>query len=193
MRSLLISVLFAAACLLVAPSVPVAADKPVAKKVPAHKAALAEARKRLLAGNYDEARTAYEAGVAKDKSLAPYAAVGIAESHRLVGDTELSRKVLDAAKKDFPDSLDLLAARADLLYELGDWDAAEADADAALAKDKNQLRAVWTKGRIQRDRGEVDRPDAPWRDKHASRAHRDRVDGGRQPGRREIRWIPDRA
>ena len=163
MRALLTSSLFALGCLLIAPSAPVAADKPAGKKVPAHKAALAEARKRLLAGNYDEARTAYDAAVKTDKTLAPYAAVGIAESHRLVGDTEVSRKLLDAAKKEFPDNLELLAARADLLYELGDWDAAEIDADAALANDKNQLRAVWTKGRIQRDRGEVDAADKTFR------------------------------
>ena len=74
MRALLIPILFAVGCLVVAPSAPVAADKPAGKKIPAHKAALAEARKRLLAGNYDEARTAYEAAVSKDKTLAPYAA-----------------------------------------------------------------------------------------------------------------------
>ena len=163
MRAFLYWSLFAVSCLVVAPSAPVAADKPAGKKVPAHKVALAEARKRLLAGNYDEARTAYESAVAKDKTLAPYAAVGIAESHRLVGDTDVSLKVLDAAKKDFPDNLDLLAARADLLYELGDWDGAEKDADAALAKDKNHLRAIWTKARIQRDRGDVDAADKTFR------------------------------
>ena len=163
MRALLIPILFAVGCLVVAPSAPVAADKPAGKKIPANKAALAEARKRLLAGNYDEARTAYEAAVSKDKTLAPYAAVGIAESHRLVGDTDVSRKVLDAAKKEYPDNLDLLAARADLLYELGEWDAAEKDADAALAKDKNQLRAIWTKARILRDRGSVDEADKAFR------------------------------
>ena len=163
MRAFALWILFAVACLAVAPSAPVAADKPAGKKVPAHKLALAEARKRLLAGNYEEARTAYESAVKKDKTLGPHAAVGIAETHRLVGDTELSLKVLDSAKKDFPDNLDALAARADLLYELGDWDAAEKDADAALAKDKNQLRAIWTKARILRDRGSVDEADKAFR------------------------------
>ncbi len=163
MRALSLWILLAVACLGVAPTSPVAADKPAGKKVPAHKTALAEARKRLLAGNYDEARTAYQAAAKTDKTLAPYAAVGIAESHRLAGDTELSLKVLDAAKKEASDNLDLFAARADLLYEIGDWDEAEKDADAALKFEKNQLRAIWTKGRILRDRGSVDEADKIFR------------------------------
>jgi len=163
MRALALWTLLAVACLIVSPRAPVAADKPVAKAVAPHKAALAEARKRLLAGNYEEARTAYETAVKKDAALTPYAAVGIAESHRLVGDTELSRKVLDGAKKDFPENADLLTALADLLYELGDWDEGEKDADAALKLDKNQLRAVWTKARILRDRGSVDEADKVFR------------------------------
>ena len=165
MRASALWTLFAVACLVVAPSAPVAADKPAAKKsvVPPYKAALAEARKRLLAGNYDEARTAYAASVAKDPTLAPFAAIGMAESHRLVGDSELSRKVLDSAKKESPANTDVLAARADLLYELGNWDEAEADADAALKLDKSQLRAIWTKARILRDRGSVDDADKMFR------------------------------
>ena len=165
MRASALWTLLAVACLVVAPSAPVAADKPAAKKsaIPPYKAALAEPRKRLLAGNYDEARTAYTTAVAKDQTLAPFAAVGIAESHRLVGDTELSLKVLDTAIKETPENIELLAARADLLYEVGNWDGAEKDADAALKLDKNQLRAIWTKARILRDRGSVDDADKMFR------------------------------
>ena len=124
---------------------------------------LAEARKRLLAGNYEEAREAFAEAAKKDAKLAPLAAIGTAQTFREVGEFEKALDTLNAAAKATPENPDVLAARADLLYELGRWDDAEKDADAAIAKKENQLRARWTKARVLRERGSLDDADKAFR------------------------------
>ncbi len=124
---------------------------------------LAEARKRRLAGNFEEARAAYAEAAKKDAKLAPLAAVGTAATYRQVGDFDKALETLSAALKDHDGNPDLLAARADLLFSLGKWDDAEKDADAALAKKENQLLARWTKGRILREKGDTDAADKAFR------------------------------
>lgn len=120
---------------------------------------LAEARQRLLKGNYEEARAAFEEMAKKDESLRPACAVGVSQTYRQVGDTDKALAVLTDALKSAADHPDLLAARADLLYELGRWDEAARDADAAVAKKDAQLLARWTKARVLRDKGQVDEAD----------------------------------
>lgn len=124
---------------------------------------LADARQRLAAGNYDEARDAFRDAAKKDAKLAPLAAAGVARTFREVGDYDKAVETLDAAVKATPDHPELLAARADLLYDLGRWDAAEKDADGAIAKKDNQLSARWTKARLLRDRGNLDAADKAFR------------------------------
>ncbi len=124
---------------------------------------LAEARKRLLAGNYEEARGAFAEAAKKDAKLAPLAAIGTAQTFREVGEFEKALDTLNAAAKATPEHPDVLAARADLLYDLGRWDDAEKDADAAVAKKENQLRARWTKARVLRERGGLDDADKAFR------------------------------
>ncbi len=146
------------------PSDPISAQKAPAKKsAPVRPAALAEARERLLHGNYEEARTAYADAVKKDEKLAPFAAMGIAETYRMSGDYEKALKLLDDAKAAWPKEPALLAARADMLYELGRWDDAEADADAAIAIQEYQLRARYTKARLLRERGKISEADTMFR------------------------------
>lgn len=118
----------------------------------------ADARKRLLHGNYEEARTAL-AELAKDPKLAPRAAVYISQSYRYVGDFDQALEVLKAG----PDHPDVLAARADLLYDLGRWDEADQVADAALKAQDDQLAARWTKAQLLRDRGKLPEADAAMR------------------------------
>jgi len=123
----------------------------------------AEARQRLLRGNYDEARAAFEDLAKKDAKLKPQAVVGIAETHRQVGDSQKALELLNEAVKATPDNPDLLAARSDLLFEMGNWDDANKDADAAIAKNDKQMLARWTKARFFRDTGRLDEADAAMR------------------------------
>ena len=96
---------------------------------------LAEPRQRLLKGNYEEARAAFEEAAKKDAKLAP----GVRDRHQ--PDVPPGRRVRQGARgpdrraRSAADHPDLLAARADLLYELGRWDEAAKDADAAIAKE----------------------------------------------------------
>ena len=152
-------VLTALLLVLLAPHHPTLGQKPVPKA----KAALADARARLLHGNYAEARAAFEAKAKEDATLAPLAAVGIARSHRLVGDSDKALAVLDAAIKAAPKDADVLAARADAHFETGRWDDAEKDADAAIKLKDNQLLARWTKARLLRDRGKFPEADQAMR------------------------------
>lgn len=146
-------------------SVAVADDKPDAKKPEPKKPSglLAEARQRLLHGNYEEARAGFEKAAKTDVLLTPKAAVGIAETYRLVGEYDKALGTLNDALKGTPTSPDLLAARADHLYRLGRWDEAEKDADAAIARAEGQLLARWTKAKILRDRGQIKEADDAFR------------------------------
>jgi tetratricopeptide (TPR) repeat protein len=121
--------------------------------------ALAEPRQRLLKGNYEEARAAFEEAAKKDEKLRPACAIGIGETYRQVGNTDKALAVLTDALSSADGHPDLLAARADLLYHLGRWDEAEKDADVAIARNGNQLLARWTKARVLRDRGAVEEAD----------------------------------
>ncbi|MFO0800778.1 MAG: tetratricopeptide repeat protein [Gemmataceae bacterium] len=114
---------------------------------------LAEPRQRLHRGNYEEARAGF-AAAAKDH--APAAAIGTARAWRAEGEYA---KALDALK-DAAGNPDLLAARADLLFSLGKWDDALADAAAALAKQPDHVLARWVKARLLRDKGDVPAADA---------------------------------
>jgi len=158
MRRLALLVLSGLLLVLVAPARPTLGQKPEPKKPSKERAALADARARLLHGNYEEARAAYEAKAKADPALAPFAAVGIAASHRMTGDFDQALAVLDLAVKAAANKADLLAARADLHFESGRWEDAEKDADAALTAKDNQLLARWTKARLLRERGKF--PDA---------------------------------
>lgn len=146
-----------AAFALLAPLAVADDKKPVPKKWSA--GALAEPRQRLLKGNYDEARAGFEEAAKKDAKLAPAAAVGVSQTYRLVGEYD---KALDALKSDSGNP-DVLAARADLLYDLGRWDEALKNADAVLAKEEDHLLARWTRGRVLRDRGDTDEADKLFR------------------------------
>ncbi len=158
MRRYCLPILSGLLLVLLAPNRPTLGQKAEPKKGSAAKAALADARARLLRGNYEEARAAYAEKAQADATLFPLAAVGIAKSHRMTGDDDKALAILDAAIKAAADQPDLLAARADLYFATGRWDDAEKDADAAIKAKDNQLLARWTKARLLRERGKF--PDA---------------------------------
>lgn len=124
-------------------------------KKSAPKSPLAEARLRLNKGNYAEARAEYAKHLA-DPKLGPAAAIGTAAAWREEGEYEKGLASLTDALKTFAKSADLLAARADLAFELGRWDAAAADAEAALKIQEDHFLARWTKARLARDKGDTD-------------------------------------
>jgi len=124
---------------------------------------LAEARQRLLHGNFEEARAAYEDLAKKDEKLKAQAAIGISETYRQVGDSTKALEILNEAIKAADKDLDLLAARSDLLYDLGRWDEAVQAADAVIAKNDKHMLARWTKARILRDTGKLEDADLAMR------------------------------
>lgn len=117
-------------------------------------AALKSARLRLLRGNYDEARAAYEE-LAKSEATRPQAAIGLAVAWRAEGEYDKAAAVLDDAIKASPENPDLLANRADMHFFLGQWDEANKAAAAALAKNDGHFLARWVKARIARDSGDL--------------------------------------
>ena len=123
----------------------------------------AEARQRLLRGNFEEARAAYEDVAKNDAKLRPQAAIGIGETFRQVGENAKALEILTEALKAAEANPELLAARADLLYDLGRWDEAVKDADAVIAKNDKHMLARWTKARILRDTGKIEDADLAMR------------------------------
>jgi tetratricopeptide (TPR) repeat protein len=121
---------------------------------------LAEARQRLMAGNYEEARTAYEE-LAKDKDAAGKvpATLGLSKAYQSLGEYDLALVVVEDALKAAPKDDALLARRAEVLYLRGRWDDAEKAAEAALdatkQPDKGNFLARWVRAQIYRDRGEL--------------------------------------
>ncbi len=129
---------------------------------PAAKTPLSEPRQRLLKGNVAEARSGFETLLA-DAKHGPAAAIGIANTWRQNGSYDKARTACDDAVKRFPGNADVLAARGDLLYDLGQWDAALADAEAALKIQDDHMPARWVRARILRDSGKLDEADAEMR------------------------------
>src|SRR5438105_1952357 len=81
---------------------------------------LKEARTRLLHGNYEEAKAAFEALVKGDKPP-PAAAIGLSRAHQSVGDYDQALAVIETALKKTPDNPDLLARQAEILFFRGVW------------------------------------------------------------------------
>lgn len=131
---------------------------PAADPKPAPKGPLSEARQRLLKGNYAEARAGFEKFLA-DPKLGPKAAAGVSRAWRAEGEYDKALAALDAAGKTFPGQPDVLAARGDLLFDLGRWDDALADAEAALKADDGHFLARWVRARVLRDKGDTARAD----------------------------------
>ena len=93
-----------ACLLLVLSTLPAWAEGPTAQ----------EARQRLLHGNYEEARSIYEA-LAKDAKQKTLAVVGLSRTLQAQGEYDQALEVLDAALAEKPASADLHAGRAEIL------------------------------------------------------------------------------
>ncbi|MFM7151913.1 MAG: tetratricopeptide repeat protein [Gemmataceae bacterium] len=120
---------------------------------------LAEARLRLLKGNYEEAREQYEELLA-DAKTAPAAALGISRVHQARGEYDPALAVVDKALSQAARNADLLARRGELLHLAGRWDEALKAADEALTVDARHLAARWVRAQVLRDRGDIKEADA---------------------------------
>jgi tetratricopeptide (TPR) repeat protein len=154
-----------AACLLALPCLAIARDDDEPKTPPKSKkpaGPLAEARQRWLRGNYEEARQQFEKLLGEEKTRAA-AAIGIARTWLSEGEHAKAVDAIEEALKKDESNPDLLAARADVLYQTGRWDEALKDADAAIKLDKDHFLARWIRAQRLRDTGDLTKADAEMR------------------------------
>ncbi len=125
---------------------------------------LAEARLRLLSGNYEEAKELYEQ-LAKAAPTKAKATVGLSRALEAMGEYDRALEAVESLLKDAPKDADLLARQAELLYQRGRWEEAEKAAEAAIVinKDRAHFQARWVRARIYRDRGELAKAEEEYR------------------------------
>ncbi|MFL5245430.1 MAG: tetratricopeptide repeat protein [Gemmataceae bacterium] len=128
----------------------------------AEPADLAEARKRWLHGNYDEARKLYE-GLAKDEKSKTAAMIGLSRALQSQGHYDKAEALIADAVRDQPKEADLLARQSELHYLRGRWADAEKAANSALEVNKNQFLARWIRAQVFRDRADLDKADQEFR------------------------------
>src|SRR4051794_7795858 len=128
----------------------------------ADEAALKDARRRWLRGNYAEAQKRLEA-LLKHEKVGPLAAVTLSRCLESQGEHDKALTVLEDALKVRPKDTRLLARQAELLHFRGRWDDAEKSASAALVADKEAFLAHWVLGQVHRERGEIKKADAEFR------------------------------
>ncbi len=107
-----------------------------------------DARRLRQNGRYDESLEAYdslakEAEAKKSAVDAARAALGRADCLASLGRIDEALAATLAASKSNPKDPAPAALRSELLFGKGDWDAARASAQAALAIDQNNLPARW--------------------------------------------------
>jgi cellulose synthase operon protein C len=123
---------------------------------------LQEARQRWLHGNYEEARSLYEA-LARDPKQKTLSVVGVSRSLQGQGEYDKALEVVDAALRENTASADLHARRAEILYLRGRWSDAEQAIEKALTLKPEHFLARWIRGLIARDRADFKRADAEFR------------------------------
>jgi tetratricopeptide (TPR) repeat protein len=123
---------------------------------------LKEARQRWLHGNYEEARSLYEA-LAKDAKQRTPAVMGLSRTLQSQGEYDKALEVTDAALGRDPTSAELQACRAEVLYLRGRWSDAEQAAEKALAVKPEQFLARWIRAQVARDRADFKHADADCR------------------------------
>src|SRR5437588_9033630 len=130
---------------------------------------LAEARQRLLRGNYGEARVLYETlareSEGRDPKGSAYATaiVGLSRALESQGEYDKALHIIDGAIQNHAADADLHARRAELLYLRGRWEDAEKEAEKALAAKPEHFLARWVRGQVYNDRGDLTRADTELR------------------------------
>ena len=187
MMRLLLSALLALPCLAFAD------DKPKTPKAKKPDGPMAEARQRWLRGNFEEARAQYEKApeaeqpyivglidlaVAQgrfaqlpglvvrfkdDKNRNTAAAIGMAQTWLAEGEHAKAIAAIDAGLEVDDKNPALLAARAEIRFQVGNWEEASKDAEAAIKLKSDQFLARWVRAQLLRDKGEITKADAEMR------------------------------
>lgn len=123
---------------------------------------LKSARDTWLKGNYAEAQEIY-AELAKDPKLRPAASIGLSKALESDGEYDKALSVIDAASKESPKDVDLLARRAQLLHTRGRWDEAGKAAQQVLDEKEDHFVARWVLALLERDRGNHAKADDAFR------------------------------
>ena len=132
---------------------------PLAKK-PA--GPLAEARQRLQRGNTEEARAAYQK-LLSDENLRAAAAVGIARTYLSEGEQAKALAALESGLTFDENEPEILATKADVLFQTGQWDEARKAAEAVLKAKPDHFLARWVLARLIRDSGDLAKADTEMR------------------------------
>jgi cellulose synthase operon protein C len=117
---------------------------------------LSEARTAYQRGNYGEAEEDY-AALLKDADLLVPASVGLSRALDSQGKNALPP--IESALKKLPKDAELLARKAEVLYDRGEWDAAMTAARGAIAVKGDSFLARWIVGQILRDQGDWPKAD----------------------------------
>jgi len=123
---------------------------------------LKEARDTWLKGNYAEAQEIYTA-LLKDPKLRSQASIGLSKALESEGEYDKALSAIEAALKEAPKDLDLLARRAELLHYRGRWEEAEKTAQQVVDEKDDHFLARYVLAVIERDRGEVAKADDQFR------------------------------
>jgi tetratricopeptide (TPR) repeat protein len=121
---------------------------------------LKDSRTAFQRGNYAEAEEDFTL-LLKDPDLRVPASLGLSQALEAQGKNALPP--IENALKSRPKEPELLARKAELLYEHGDWDAALTTAKAAIAAKGDNFLARWVVGQIYRDQGEWDKAQEEFR------------------------------
>jgi cellulose synthase operon protein C len=125
-------------------------------------AALKEARKRRLRGNYVEAMERYEK-LAGDEKVGVEATIGVSRCLESQGEYDKALAAVEKLQEKKPKDVKLRARQAELLYLRGRWDDAMKAAEQAIEADAENFAARWVRAQLYRDKGETKKADAEFR------------------------------
>jgi len=121
---------------------------------------LETAQQFLLSGKYAEAAEKLEA--LADEFPVP-SVLGQARCLMATGDRDKAKQILSDAAKSNPQAATIAAELALLLFDQGEYDAAEKSVATALENDKNQPAARWIQAELFRVRGQLEAAEQAYR------------------------------
>lgn len=113
---------------------------------------LSAARRLFLTGKYEEAADAY---AALPKQQGVEAAIGLARARQSLGDRAAAEKLLREARERHPQSAEVAAELALLLWQHGAAEEAQALVDATLVLDQGNIAARWLQAELHLAAGRI--------------------------------------
>jgi Tfp pilus assembly protein PilF len=123
---------------------------------------LQAARAAFQKGNYAEAQETYTDLLKNADHVVP-ASLGLSHALESEGKYTEALQAIEAALKKNPTSSDLLARKAELLFDRGQWDAALVAARQAIKLKDDCFLARWVVGQVLRDGGDWPKADEEFR------------------------------